>query len=248
MGVSDIRLEGLREKLGSVKSITIIASPKGGVGKTTITYAFASILSQRHRIGVWDMDLTGPSLHVLFDVKNTFSEEMGINPPQVHKNILFMSITLFSGDRPLPLRGREMTEVFLELAAVTNWGDLDHLLVDTPPTISDTFLDIMHHIPNAEFVVVTTESMLSYQSVIKIAEIIRENKRKAKALIINQMLEQTHLREKDELRERLFAYFERRIFFPYIRDIERYRGRVDELAESPQIAFVRKEVEDMFSQ
>src|SRR5881396_984672 len=49
--------------------VIAVHSFKGGTGKTTLTANLASTLALRHRVGVMDLDLSGPGLHVIFGLK-----------------------------------------------------------------------------------------------------------------------------------------------------------------------------------
>lgn len=242
----DIRLEGMRAKLGKVRKILAICSAKGGVGKSTLTFILASILSQRYKVGVWDLDLTGPSLHLMFDLRYSFEEEDGINPPQIYNNIFFLSVVFFSGDKPLSLRGSEVTEIFLELSSITNWGDVDYLLIDTPPTITDAFLDILRYIPQTEFVVVTTRSVLSYSTVLKMVQIINERKGRTRFLFENQIVPHSKEWKNSDLFDRLSSYFERLISIPFIKDIESYYGRVSAVLEIPEVQELKRTIDEIF--
>ncbi|MCK4516916.1 MAG: P-loop NTPase, partial [Spirochaetaceae bacterium] len=73
----------------------------------------------------------------------------------------FMSATSFSGDRPLALRGAEVSDAIAELLAVTVWPELDLLLIDLPPGLGESLLDVLRFIPRTEIIAVTTASLPS---------------------------------------------------------------------------------------
>jgi ATP-binding protein involved in chromosome partitioning len=76
-----------------------------------------------------------------------------------------MSVSLFDGKSPAPLRGVDLTGAVLEMLAITRWGTLDTLIVDMPPGLADTALDVMRLLPRAEYLAVTTSSSVVLQTV-----------------------------------------------------------------------------------
>ena len=78
-----------------------------------------------------------------------------------------MSIVYFVGDHPAPLRGAETSNVLIELLAITQWGKLDFLVIDMPPGIGDAVLDLVRLIKRIEFLIVTTPSLLAFETVKK---------------------------------------------------------------------------------
>ena len=79
-----------------------------------------------------------------------------------------MSIVYFTGDKPSPLRGIDISNAMLELLAVTRWSSLDFLVVDTPPGIGDATMDVIRWMKRAEFLVMTTSSKVALETVKKV--------------------------------------------------------------------------------
>ena len=75
--------------------------------------------------------------------------------------VKLMSVSFFSGDQAVPLRGANVSDAMLELLAVTQWGGLDFLIIDMPPGINDAALDVIRLIPRAEVLAVTTPSVMA---------------------------------------------------------------------------------------
>jgi ATP-binding protein involved in chromosome partitioning len=155
----DPRLSCIEERLAGVKRIFAVTGGKGGIGKSLVSTSLALVRSQGgSRTGLLDLDLTGPSDHVILGFETGFpAEEFGIDPP-VLQGIRFMSIAHFAGEAPVPLRGADMTNALLEILAITRWGELDELVIDMPPGLGDATLDALRFLSRAEFVVVTTSS------------------------------------------------------------------------------------------
>ena len=187
----DPRTSVIDKRLKKIKKIIAVASGKGGVGKSLVASTLALILAKKgNKVGLLDLDLYGPSSHIILGVED-FSfpeEEKGILPHDVH-GIKFMSIVYFTEDKPAPLRGEDITNVIIELLAITQWGDLDYLIVDMPPGIGDETLDIIKYVKKAEFLVVTTPSKVSMGAVGKLLKILKELKIPVIGIIENMKID-----------------------------------------------------------
>ncbi|MBC7130290.1 P-loop NTPase, partial [Candidatus Bathyarchaeota archaeon] len=80
----------------------------------------------------------------------------------------------YSGDSALPLRGADVSNALIELFAVTRWGELDFLIIDMPPGISDATLDIIRFVRRIEFLIVTTSSVLAFETVRKLVGLLSD--------------------------------------------------------------------------
>ncbi len=175
----------VREKFAAIKCIIPVVSGKGGVGKSVISTALSLALAEQYKTGLLDLDFWGASDHVLLNTKNHFpEEEKGILPEEV-RGVRFMSVAYYTQGKPLPIRGREYTDAFLELMAVTRWDDIEFLVLDMPPGMADPFLDLLQYIRNGNFLIITTPSRVSINVVTKTIEIIREQDLKIVGLIEN---------------------------------------------------------------
>jgi len=76
-----------------------------------------------------------------------------------------MSITYFTGERPAPLRGTDVSNALIELLAIVQWGELDFLVIDMPPGLGDALLDALRLLRRAEFLVVSTASRVVLETV-----------------------------------------------------------------------------------
>jgi ATP-binding protein involved in chromosome partitioning len=169
------RTSVIDRRLQHVKRIIAVASGKGGVGKSLVASSLALHLASRgHRVGLLDLDLYGPSSHIILGVKDTFPiEEKGLIPPVVN-GISFMSIVYFTKEKPSPFRGVDISNIILELLAITQWGSLDYLIIDMPPGIGDETLDVIRYIKHCEFLVITTPSKVAMGAVKKLLTILVE--------------------------------------------------------------------------
>lgn len=171
----DPRTSIIEERLKGVKEIIAIASGKGGVGKSLVASVLAlSLARDGHEVGLLDLDFTGPSTHFILGIRDAQPrEERGILPPVVH-GLKYMSITYYSGMRPVPLRGADVSNTLIEVLSVTIWGDLDFLILDMPPGIGDATLDLLRLVRGIRFVVVTTASQLAFETVRKLVTLLGE--------------------------------------------------------------------------
>lgn len=173
----DARTSVIDKRLKNIGRIISVASGKGGVGKSLVASSLVLNLSKKgYKVGLLDLDLYGPSAHIILGVKDVFpKEEKGIVPPDIY-GIKFMSIVYFTKDKPAPFRGIDISNIILELLAITQWGSLDYLIIDMPPGIGEETLDIIRLIKNSEFLIVTTPSKVAMGSVSKLLKILKELK------------------------------------------------------------------------
>ena len=159
----DPRPSVFARRLSPIRRVVAVGGGKGGVGKTTVaTLTALAAASAGHRVGLLDLDIHGGAAHLFLGIKPSFpEEEAGILPFEGAFGLRFMSATAFSGDRPLALRGTEVSDAIAELLAVTVWPELDLLLIDLPPGLGESLLDVMRFVPRAEIVAVTTASLPS---------------------------------------------------------------------------------------
>jgi len=173
--MADPRINVIGERLKDVGNIIAVSSGKGGVGKSLLASTLALTLAKKgFRVGLFDLDFTSPSTHVILgigDVKPR--EEKGIIPPQVN-GLEYMSIVYYSGDNASPLRGEDVSNALIELLSITRWGRLDFLILDMPPGIGDVTLDLVRLVKQVQFLIVTTQSLLVFETVRKLADLLKE--------------------------------------------------------------------------
>lgn len=182
----DPRVEFIKEQLRNIKKVIAIASAKGGVGKSCVASLLAIALAEKGiKTGLLDLDIWSPSTHLILGIKDiSFKEDRGIVPPVVHK-IRYLSIVFYEPHKPIPLRGRDASEVITELLTITRWEDTETLIIDMPPGISDPTMDVLRFIKNASFVVVTTPSILAFETIKKLISFLRQHDIEIKGVIEN---------------------------------------------------------------
>jgi ATP-binding protein involved in chromosome partitioning len=173
----DPRTSIINQRLKPVHRIIAVSSGKGGVGKSLIATTLALTLAKKNcTVGLFDIDFTSPSTHIILGIKKLQpTEKKGIVPPTVH-GVKYMSIVYYSKDQATPLRGADVSNALIELLSITKWSKLDFLILDMPPGIGDATLDLLRLIENIEFLIVTTPSKLAFETVRKLASLLKELK------------------------------------------------------------------------
>ena len=149
--------------LPGVKNIIAIASGKGGVGKSTVTTNLAvALASAGARVGLIDADISGPSIHVMFNCEMEKPEVKVINGknfivPLEQYGVKLISIGFLTPpDSAVVWRGPMASSALKQFITDTLWGDLDYLFIDLPPGTSDIHLTLVQTVPVTGAVIVTT--------------------------------------------------------------------------------------------
>lgn len=154
------------DRMARIKHKMIIASGKGGVGKSTVTVNLARALQMRGlRVGVLDADITGPDIPKLLgieDARLTQGPDGIVLPEAEGIKAASMAFVLSSRDSPVVWRGPMKMAAIKQFIQDVNWGDLDFLLIDLPPGTSDEPLSVVQLIPElAGAIIVTTPQEVS---------------------------------------------------------------------------------------
>ena len=144
---------------GSRTRVLLIASGKGGVGKSSVTVNTAISLARRgKRVAVVDADVWGFSIPAMLglDQPPSVLDNSMIIPPQAH-GISVASIGFFvREDQPVVWRGPMLHKALEQFLTDFYWGDPDYLVVDLPPGTGDISLSLAGFLPRSEAYVVTT--------------------------------------------------------------------------------------------
>lgn len=185
----DPRLDHIDKALSGVGRIIAVVSGKGGVGKSVTSATMALQLARSgRRVGLLDLDFQSPCLHLILGARGEKPvEDRGLVPPVV-AGVRLMSIVYFSEDRPVALKGVEVSDVLIELLAVTRWGELEFLIIDAPPGIGDELLDLVRLVRRAEFLAVTTPSPLAMSSASKVLKVLQDSGSRILGVIVNMVM------------------------------------------------------------
>ena len=165
--------------LSNVKNIIAVASGKGGVGKSTIAANLASSLSKEgEKVGLLDLDIYGPSLPILFGIKEQpkMSEDNKLIPIKKF-GMELMSFGFISGnDTPVIWRGPLVARMTEQFFRDVQWGDLDYLLLDLPPGTGDIQLTLTQKLQITGAVIVTTPQDIALADVRKASDMFQKVK------------------------------------------------------------------------
>ena len=188
MAQSDNKLR-IPETLRKVKNIVGIFSAKGGVGKSAISLQIALALRDKgFSVGLVDADIYGPSQPIML---GSSAGELKLSKAQViepltKEGIKFISMGLISGENmPVIWRGPMVSGAVMQLLSQTDWGELDYLIVDTPPGTGDVQLTLLQRIPLTSSIVVTTPQKVSISDCKKGIEMIKKLDKPITGLIEN---------------------------------------------------------------
>jgi len=161
----------------NIKKVYLVLSGKGGVGKSSVTTQLAySLYEQGYKVGVLDVDLCGPSIPKMFNIDGAVVHQMeeGWVPVYVDKEqrlgIMSIGFLLNTNTDAVIWRGPKKNSMIKKFMNDVCWGDLDYLLIDTPPGTSDEHLAVMENIKGMHFkdfsaVLVTTPQNISVNDV-----------------------------------------------------------------------------------
>nr|CAG4634945.1 EOG090X0A5B [Alona affinis] len=156
----------VKKPISGVKNIILVASGKGGVGKSTVAVNLALALSRhlpKQDIGLLDADIFGPSIPTMMNLSGTPDlTEKGLIKPLVNYNIKCMSMGfLVDNSSPVVWRGLMVMSAIDRLLRQVDWAPLDYLVIDMPPGTGDTQLSIAQNVPVSGAVIVTTPQKIA---------------------------------------------------------------------------------------
>jgi ATP-binding protein involved in chromosome partitioning len=153
------KVQGTLAPQPGVKNIIVVASGKGGVGKSTVSANLAlALAAEGAAVGVLDADIYGPSQPRMLGISGRPESPDGksIIPLRAH-GLQAMSIGfLIEEETPMIWRGPMVTQAMMQLLNDSRWEQLDYLIVDLPPGTGDIQLTLAQKVPVSGAVIVTT--------------------------------------------------------------------------------------------
>lgn len=170
--------KALHDAMSRVKHKLFVVSGKGGVGKSSVTVNLAAALAGMGlRTGIMDVDFHGPSIPRLLSLSApVMADQSGrMEPLPCGENLFVMSMDALLEDRNSAVvwRGPVKSGVIRQFLTEVAWGDLDVLLIDSPPGTGDEHLTVMDAVPDARAVVVTTPQEISLADVRKAIDFLQ---------------------------------------------------------------------------
>jgi ATP-binding protein involved in chromosome partitioning len=154
--------------LPGVKNIIVVASGKGGVGKSTIATNLAlGLAHEGAAVGLMDADIYGPSLPIMMGLRDerpkmTEVSGKGKIVPIEKFGIKSMSIGLLIDEKQAVVwRGPMASSAIRQFITDVHWGDLDYLVIDMPPGTGDVHLTLMQLVPVTGAVIVSTPQLVA---------------------------------------------------------------------------------------
>ncbi len=158
--------------LARIKYKLFVMSGKGGVGKSSIAVNLAAALAvQGYRVGLLDVDIHGPSVPHLLGLTGLLEVEpgKGVVPKRYNEHLAVVSMEslLKDPDQAVLWKGPMKTSAIRQFVADVLWGDLDFLVIDSPPGTGDEPMAVLKTMPDALSIVVTTPQEVSLADVRK---------------------------------------------------------------------------------
>jgi Mrp family chromosome partitioning ATPase len=180
----------IKEKLSNIRRKILVMSGKGGVGKSTVAAYTALLLSHKgYKVGLLDVDLHGPSIPHLLNIQGGLevAEDGVVKPFQHSKTLQVVSMEMVLGDKDTAViwRGPLKISAIKQFISDIEWGDMDYLIIDSPPGTGDEPLTVAQTIPDAEALIVTTPQEVSLADVRKSINFCRQVNMKIIGLVEN---------------------------------------------------------------
>jgi ATP-binding protein involved in chromosome partitioning len=176
--------------LRKIKNKYVVLSGKGGVGKTSTSVNLSLALADKgFNVGIMDVDLHGPDVPRMLGLNGMLdlSKNNKLNPMRYSDNLKVVSIEslIASKDDAIIWRGPLKYSAIRQFIGEVEWGDLDFLIIDSPPGTGDEPLTVAQTIRDAKAIIVTTPQEVSLADVRKSISFCRTVKMDIFGLIEN---------------------------------------------------------------
>jgi Mrp family chromosome partitioning ATPase len=166
---------GLQSTLSKIKRKILVMSGKGGVGKSTVATNVAMGLANRgYQVGLIDVDLHGPDICRMLDLKEKLMTEKGekpkLLPPMKYNDnlkVISLEYLMENRDEAIIWRGPLKIQAIRQFIGDIDWGELDYLVIDAPPGTGDEPLSVAQTIKDVNALIVTTPQEVALADVRK---------------------------------------------------------------------------------
>ncbi len=153
--------QALARRMCQIGHKVLVLSGKGGVGKSTVAVNLAfSLANAGKRVGLLDIDIHGPSIPRLLGLGPSAIQggNDAMRPVEYNDRLKVMSIgfLLPEPDAAVIWRGPLKMSIIKQFLKDVDWGELDYLLIDSPPGTGDEPLSICQLIPDADGAIIVT--------------------------------------------------------------------------------------------
>ncbi|MBO7116665.1 MAG: Mrp/NBP35 family ATP-binding protein [Prevotella sp.] len=169
--------------LPQVKNVVAVSSGKGGVGKSTVSANLAIALARLgYKVGLLDADIFGPSMPKMFKAEDARPYAVNVDgrdliEPIEAYGVKLLSIGFFVSPETATLwRGGMASNALKQLIADADWGELDYLILDTPPGTSDIHLTLLQTLAITGAIIVSTPQQVALADARKGIDMYRNEK------------------------------------------------------------------------
>lgn len=180
----------IKTSLKRIKHKLLVMSGKGGVGKTSVSVNLAIALANKgFKVGLMDVDIHGPDVPRVMGLDGVLdlNDSQKLVPMAYSDNLSAVSIESLTPnkDDAIIWRGPMKFNAIRQFISHVEWGDLDYLIIDSPPGTGDEPLTVAQTIADAQAVIVTTPQEVSLADVRKSINFCRTVKMKIVGLVEN---------------------------------------------------------------
>jgi ATP-binding protein involved in chromosome partitioning len=176
-------------EIPATTKVVMIASGKGGVGKSSITANLAAAIAARgFTVGVLDADIWGFSIPRMLGVDGRLQGKADTRVPDDKKmvphvrpcgegtlKVVSMGFLVDDEETALMWRGLMLNRAVQHFVEDVAWGDMDYLLIDMPPGTGDVQMGLARLLPRAEMIVVTTPARSAQKVAVRAVNMARKS-------------------------------------------------------------------------
>jgi len=186
----EIQEQALKEALSKIKHKFLVMSGKGGVGKTSVSVNLAIALANKgYKVGIMDVDLHGPDVPRMLGLEGMIgaSENQKLAPMPYSENLKAISIESLmpNKDDAVIWRGPLKHSAISQFISDVDWGELDFLIVDSPPGTGDEPLSVAQTIEDCRPIIVTTPQEVALWDIRKSINFCKKIQRELFGLVEN---------------------------------------------------------------